>query len=148
MIRKAVKSDVPGVLEIEKDLFSDPWDKRLFEDAIEAEDKHFFVAEEADKLAGYVIFEKVLDEGHITNLAVAKEYQKHGTGTNLVNCVIELARQEKLKEIFLEVRESNEAAKVLYSKFGFKEVGRRKRYYPKANEDALIFRLNLERKLA
>jgi len=147
VIRKAAKSDIAAIIEIEKSLFSDPWDKQLFEDAIEKENKYFFVVVEAGKLAGYIIFEKVLDEGHISNLAIAKEYQKRGIGSKLVSYVLDLARQKKLKEIFLEVRESNEAAKKLYSKFGFKEVGRRKGYYSKVNEDALIFRLGLERKL-
>ena len=147
MIRKAAKSDIAAIIEIEKSLFSDPWDIQLFEDAIEKENKYFFVVVEAGKLAGYIIFEKVLDEGHISNLAIAKEYQKRGIGSKLVSYVLDLARQKKLKEIFLEVRESNEAAKKLYSKFGFKEVGRRKGYYSKVNEDALIFRLGLERKL-
>lgn len=143
MIRKAIKSDVPGVLEIEKSLFSDPWDKQLFTDTLDSKDKFFLVKEFNGSLAGYAIFEKVLDEGHVTNLAVAKQFQKMGIATELVGKIIDLAKDLKIREIFLEVRESNEAAKKLYSGFGFKEIAKRKAYYPKANEDALILKLVL-----
>jgi ribosomal-protein-alanine N-acetyltransferase len=142
VIRKAVRSDIPKVMEIEKSLFSDPWDERLFLDALDSEGKHFFVSM-LDDLAGYVIFEIVLDEGHITNLAVAPGRQRKGIATQLVGKVVDLAKGLKMREIFLEVRQSNEAAKGLYSKFGFREIGRRKAYYPRANEDALVLSLKL-----
>ena len=143
MIRKAVRPDILKVVEIEKLLFSDPWDERLFKDALDSEDKHFFVSIFDDDLAGYVIFEKVLDEGHITNLAVASGHQRKGIASQLVGKILELAKGLKIREIFLEVRQSNEAAKRLYSKFGFREIGIRKAYYPRANEDALILSLKL-----
>ena len=143
MIRKAVRPDIPKVMEIEKSLFSDPWDEKLFMDALDSEDKHFFVSIFDDDLAGYVIFEKVLDEGHITNLAVASEHRRKGVASQLVGKIVDMAKGLKMREIFLEVRRSNEAAKRLYSKFGFKEIGKRKGYYSKANEDALVLSLKL-----
>jgi len=143
VIRKAVRPDIPKVMEIEKSLFSDPWDEKLFMDALDSEDKHFFVSIFDDDLAGYVIFEKVLDEGHITNLAVASEHRRKGVASQLVGKIVDMAKGLKMREIFLEVRRSNEAAKRLYSKFGFKEIGKRKGYYSKANEDALVLSLKL-----
>ena len=141
MIRRAVKSDIPGIIEIEKVSFSDPWDNQLFLDAIDPKDKYLMVADLGGKIEGYIVLEKVLDEGHITNLAVGEKHRKKGVAAGLVNHVLDLAKGLGIKEIFLEVRESNEAAKKLYSKFGFREIGRRKGYYPKANEAALVLSL-------
>ena len=141
MIRRAGKSDVPGIIEIEKVSFSDPWDKQLFLDAIDPKDKYLMVAEGGKEIEGYIVFEKVLDEGHITNLAVADKHRKKGVAAGLVSYVLDLAKSLGIKEIFLEVRESNEAAKKLYSKFGFREIGRRKGYYSKAGESALVLSL-------
>lgn len=143
MIRKAQKSDVPGILKIENDLFPDPWDEQLFIDLLDKENKYFFVKELNGDLAGYVVFERIVDEGHITNLGVAKPYQKKGIATQLIGNIIDLAKGMKIGIIFLEVRQGNEAAKRLYSRFGFKEIGKRKAYYPKANEDALILALEI-----
>lgn len=138
MIRKAAKPDLPDIIEIENASFSDPWDKGLFLDAIGSKDKHFLVDAIGGKPAGYVIFEKVFDEGHITNLAVGKGNRRQGIASRLIRSALDLARRENVREVFLEVRESNREAISLYLKFGFSEIGRRKKYYPKANEDALI----------
>ena len=143
MIRRAVKADIPKILEIENVSFSDPWEERSFNQVLDQENKYFFVEEIDSKLAGYVVFETVFDEGHITNLAVAKPFQRKGVASRFLEKMIDLARSLKIKDIFLEVRESNKAAAQLYSKFGFREVGKRKGYYPKANEDALILKLSL-----
>lgn len=142
MIRSAKNSDIPAILEIERALFSDPWEEQLFNEAIK-DHKDFFVSIEQNKITGYIIFEKVLDEGHITNLAVSKEYQRKGLASELINKILDLARQQKIKQVFLEVRESNEAARKLYLKFGFLEIGKRKAYYNKTNENAIILKLDL-----
>jgi len=141
VIRRATKQDIPKIVEIEKVSFSDPWDKQLFLDAIDSENKYLMVAEHGGEIEGYIVLEKVLDEGHITDLAVGGKYRKMGVASELVNDALALARGMDIKEIFLEVRGSNEAAKKLYSKFGFREIGKRKGYYPKANEDALVLKL-------
>jgi ribosomal-protein-alanine N-acetyltransferase len=72
---------------------------------------------------------------------VAKQNQKKGIASELVSKALETARDLRCKDVILEVRHGNEAAKKLYKKFGFVEAGRRKAYYPKAKEDALIYRL-------
>lgn len=143
MIRRANKRDVPEIVRIEQSSFSDPWDKKLFLDALDSKEKYLYAHVSGSALSGYIIFEKVLDEGHITNLAVAKEYQGKGIASELVSAVMDLAASLGVKGIFLEVRQGNEAAKKLYSKFGFKEIGKRKGYYPKASEDALVLKRDL-----
>lgn len=143
MIRRAAKSDIHRIIEIEKVSFSDPWDERLFLDVIDSENKHLMIADEGGEIAGYIVFEKVLDEGHITNLAVGGEHRKKGIATGLINKVLGLAKGMNMREIFLEVRESNGAARKLYSKFGFAELGKRKGYYQGTNEDAIVLRLHM-----
>lgn len=141
LIRRATKSDIPGIIEIEKVSFSSPWNEQFFLDAICSDNKYFFVDDENGDIAGYIVFEKVVDEGHITDLAVEGGHRQKGIASGLVRQVFILAGGLGIKEIFLEVRESNEAAKRLYSKFGFEGIGRRKKYYSAANEDALIMHI-------
>ena len=138
MIRKAKSKDIPFVLEIEAASFAHPWEESLFIDTLSANGKYFFVYESDNKPVAYIIFETVLDEGHITDLAVGEKYRNKGIGKELIEKILFLAKELKIRSIFLEVRESNEAARKLYQKLGFKQMGKRKGYYPK-NEDALTY---------
>jgi ribosomal-protein-alanine N-acetyltransferase len=143
VIRPAATSDIPGIIEIEKSSYAEPWQESLFVEALGACGKYLFVDEEHNDVAGYIVFEPVLDEGHVTNLAVSDKYRRMGIATGLLNKALDIAKGLKIGSIFLEVRESNVAAKKLYSKFGFKEIGRRKSYYHKTNEDALVLNLKV-----
>jgi ribosomal-protein-alanine N-acetyltransferase len=133
--------DIPEIVKIERSIFADPWDEQLFTGILDSVDKHLFVEEINGTIAAYIIYEKVIDEGHITNLAVRNEYQGRGMASGMVKYVLDQAHKANIKEMFLEVRDKNEAALKLYFKFGFKVIGRRKGYYPKANEDALVMKL-------
>jgi [ribosomal protein S18]-alanine N-acetyltransferase len=138
VIRKAKSEDIPTVMEIETASFTHPWEKSLFIDTLSADGKYFFVYEADNKPVAYIILETVLDEGHITDLAVEANYRNKGIGKQLIEKVLSLSKELKIHSIFLEVRESNEAAKKLYQKLGFKLLGTRKGYYTK-NEDALTY---------
>jgi [ribosomal protein S18]-alanine N-acetyltransferase len=140
VIRKAVASDIPAIMEIERSSFSSPWEEQLFKEAL---NKGFFVSIEGEEIAGYIVFEVISDEGHITDIAVSKKHRNKGIASELVKEIIRLAKENAVKQVFLEVRSSNEEAKKLYSKFGFSEIGKRKAYYSKTNEDALIFSLKI-----
>jgi [ribosomal protein S18]-alanine N-acetyltransferase len=141
VIRPAAEPDIPRIVEIEKSSYADPWKEDLFIQALGADGKYLFVDEQKDGLSGYIVFEPVLDEGHITNLVVDKKSRGRGIAAGLLNKVLDLADELSVRSIFLEVKESNEAARKLYSKFGFKQIAKRKGYYPSANENALILRL-------
>ncbi len=144
MIKKATEADVEDIAEIEAGSFPDPWDRELFVEAISSNNKDVFICLSDEDITGFVVFEKVLDEGHITDLAVKKEFRRRGIASKLISYLIELAGKEGIEQIFLEVRNTNEAARKLYSGFGFKEIARRKGYYPRAGEDALVLKLTLE----
>lgn len=88
--------------------------------------------------AGYMGIWKIIDEAHITNLAVHPDYRRKGVAKALLLCGLEECYREKIKYLTLEVRVSNTGAIKLYESFGFKSLGVRKKYYQNNNEDALI----------
>jgi [ribosomal protein S18]-alanine N-acetyltransferase len=138
VIKKAVMSDIDAVLNIEQASFADPWDRMSFLEALDSKDKFFFVSA-SEKIDGYIILEIVLDEGFITDLAVDERSRNNGIATQLVEHALDAAKSRDVVRVFLEVRSSNEEAKKLYGKFGFREIGKRKKYYSNANEDALVY---------
>ncbi|AFK87617.1 MULTISPECIES: ribosomal protein S18-alanine N-acetyltransferase [Thermoanaerobacterium] len=138
-IRPMVKSDIDKVMEIEYLSFSVPWSFESFVmEVTKNRCAHYIVAEVDGKVAGYGGFWVVVDEGHITNIAVHPDFRGQGVGSAIVEGLIELAKTKGITSMTLEVRESNLVAQSLYKKYGFKPVGKRKGYYQDNNEDAVI----------
>ena len=100
------------------------------------------MADSADTVAGYVVAIDAADEGEILNLAVAAAGRRHGVGRALVEAVVQALTSGGARHIYLEVRESNAPARALYATHGFREVGRRKQYYRRPVEDAIVLRLD------
>jgi len=130
---------VPPVHAIEQASFTDPWSVRDFRECV-ASDVLFFVAAARSGVDGYVVAQDAADEGEILNLAVAPARQRGGIGRALVGQVLTTLAQRGARRVFLEVRESNAAARALYAALGFEEVGRRTRYYRRPVEDAIVLR--------
>lgn len=146
-IRRMKKEDVLQVAQIEAQVFSRPWSRQGFMDALNNPAALFLVEEQevADTtgavsrmIAGYIGMYIALDEGEITNVAVFEPLRKQGTGSRLVQAMIQEARQRAVTRIVLEVRCSNEPAIQLYEKYGFLKVGVRKGFYEAPREDANI----------
>lgn len=97
----------------------------------------------AGRVAGYGVLWWAADEGELANLAVAPRARRQGVASRLLEALLEAAAREGLRSVFLEVRVSNREAIDLYRKRGFLEVGRRRRYYTRPVEDALVLRLEL-----
>jgi len=142
MLRRATVSDVVDVAALERQCYSDPWASTAFAALPENPAVFFAVARLGTDgpLAGYVIAWHVLDEAELANLAVEPGSRRMGIGAQLVDAMILDATQRAARRIYLEVRESNVAARRLYSSRNFVEVGRRKKYYRSPEEDALILR--------
>ncbi len=137
-IKKMTKEHIEQVYNIEERCFSIPWSKKSFEDELTKNKMAIYlVALEDEKVIGYAGMWHVINEGHITNVAVSPEYRRQGIGENLINRLIEIAKEKDMIGITLEVRTSNEAAKNLYKKQGFLLDGIRKEYYEN-KEDAFI----------
>ena len=129
---------------MERVCYPDPWAAGSFAALPDNPQVCFLVARDGgDRLQGYVIAWHVVDEGELANLAVAPGDRRKGVASALLDAVLEDATSRGTTEIYLEVRESNAAARALYSARGFDEVGRRKGYYRLPVEDALILRRTL-----
>jgi ribosomal-protein-alanine N-acetyltransferase len=103
---------------------------------------HFAVAEDTitGRLLGYIVTWFVVEEGEIANLAVSDDARRTGIGARLLDHALDVARERAATVVFLEVRESNAAARALYASRGFEVAGRRAKYYRKPIEDALVLR--------
>ncbi len=126
------------VLAIEKESFPEPWSRRLFEQEMRHPASKFIVVVSGDKVIGYGGFWRVLDEAHITNVAVAPELRRRGVGSLILRRLLDMAREQGVRRATLEVRESNVAGINLYRKFGFEAVAVRQNYYARTNENALV----------
>lgn len=132
----ATADDIASIAEIEKNSFSTPWSENAIRESMDA-GTAFYIARIQDKTVGYMGLSKIAGEGYVTNVAVLPEYRRLGIGNKILNHAINDSENE-LEFISLEVRTSNAAAISLYEKFGFKNVGVRKRFYTNPVEDAII----------
>jgi ribosomal-protein-alanine N-acetyltransferase len=100
------------------------------------------VVEESGQVAGFLIAKQIHSEWEIENVAVSGQARRRGLGTRLMGEFIELVKSRGGQAIYLEVRESNVAARMLYGKWAFQEAGRRKMYYENPSEDALVYKFS------
>ncbi len=138
IIRSMTKDDVDSVYIVEEDCFTDPWSKESIRKELKNDLARYLVAELDNKIVGYVGVWFVVDEGHITNVAVHSDYRGKKIGDKLVKEMVKLCKESKLVAMTLEVRSSNTVAQNLYRKYGFKMGGIRKEYYSDNKEDAII----------
>jgi [ribosomal protein S18]-alanine N-acetyltransferase len=144
VVRPATATDVAGVVAIEREAFTQPWNRASFVDLVSAPEAIFLVADGQDgTLAAFAIAYVAADHSELANLAVAKRARGKGLGRHLLEKVMESARARGARQMFLEVRESNAAAQALYTSVGFHAVARRRHYYQEPVEDALVLRLDL-----
>jgi len=144
-IRPMQEKDLPRILEIEQSCFPAPWAYQSFVNELrDNEYARYFCLEHDGKIIGYMGLWFILEEGHITNVAISPEYQGKGLGEYLMRSVMELMAKEGMERMTLEVRASNRPAQKLYERLGFVTAGVRKGYYSDNREDALIMWLDLE----
>ena len=142
-LRPAREGDIPALAAMERAFFPDApaeaWLLRMLRDG-----RHgFLLWEEEGSLLGYAWYEFVLDEGSVGDVAVAPEARRRGIGRALTEAMLADAGERGLATLTLEVRQSNAPARALYESCGFREVGRRKNYYEKPREDALLLAASL-----
>ena len=142
-IVKMTEKDISGVYNVETNSFNKPWSLNSFRDELNNEIATYFIAIKENEVAGYIGMWAISGQCDITNIAVLPKYRRQGIGRKLINHLTAHCKSHALSPIFLEVRESNEAAKSLYSLMGFKIVGNRKKYYADTGEDAIIMSLEI-----
>ena len=146
ILREMRLEDLDDVLQIEEKTFSDPWSRKSFEMEItENLLSTNIVAQYQEKIIGYAGMWTIIDEGHITNIAVDEEYKGKSVGNYLLMGLIKQCKNNEIYKITLEVRKSNMVAINLYKKHGFVEAGIRKDYYINEKEDAIIMWKTIER---
>ena len=139
-IKPMDKSDIDAVIALEEQAYGQHhWSKESFMGELSNDLASYYSAfDENDKLVAYCGCWKILEEAHITTIAVLPEYRRKHIAEALLKTVIDECYKDMVKFITLEVRVSNVPAKGLYEKYGFKSLGTRKGYYQDNNEDALI----------
>jgi ribosomal-protein-alanine N-acetyltransferase len=146
VVSPTLATDLPEVLAIEQQAFSDPWSAQSFREALGHNAVYFACARRSDggALLGYVVAWFVADQGEIANLAVSPAGWGTGIGKRLLDAALSEGLARGATAIYLEVRESNARARRLYRSRGFDEVGRRKNYYRRPVEDAIVLRCALD----
>jgi [ribosomal protein S18]-alanine N-acetyltransferase len=138
-------TDLGRVMEIEQASFTMPWTEDTFRGLLRRSDSMLWVAEsEEEGVVGYAAVWIVLDQAELGDIAVAEGWRRRGTGRRLLETVLAAMAERSVRELFLEVRPSNQAARRLYEGYGFEEVGRRRNYYSRPREDALVLRRVME----
>lgn len=134
------RSDLPVVLEIERDSYEFPWSEGIFRDCLRMGYSSWVVTNTLDEVLAYGLMSYAMDEAHILNLCVESGSRRGGIGGYLLQHLLAEARQREVDWVLLEVRRSNQAAIELYQNAGFHEIGERRNYYPAHNgrEDALV----------
>jgi [ribosomal protein S18]-alanine N-acetyltransferase len=141
--RRAVPEDIPALIALEsRAATAAHWTTDQYEAVFSSEtpSRVILIAEETG-VQGFMVGRAVGEEWEIENLAVAGPARRRGVGTRLLGEFLSSAREQRAQAVFLEVRESNLAARRLYEKLSFVEAGRRKRYYHEPEEDAIVYRL-------
>lgn len=140
-LRTMVGADLAAVIEIENASYSMPWGESTFKALLRRGDADLVVAEMGPTIAGYSVWWHTLDQAELGNVAVDAAYRRSGIGTRLVAESIRRAAARRVREMFLEVRQSNHGARDLYARLGFLPVGVRRGYYIRPVEDAIVMRL-------
>ena len=142
-IARATAQDGGKIALIERDIFSDAWSERDVVDETCREVPMCYCAYDGDELCAYVIGRRIDGEGEIYRVATLPSYRGRGIAKNLITRLTRDEGELGLRDLYLEVRESNVPARRLYTGCGFKEISKRRNYYKNPSEDAVIMHLAL-----
>jgi ribosomal-protein-alanine acetyltransferase len=140
-------ADIPDLLALQNECpTAAHWSRAQYEEALgdSGPRRLTLVAKEEGSITGFVVARVLNQEWEIENIMIASATRRRGGGTRLLRELLEIARKEDAEAIFLEVRESNRAARAFYEKLHFIQNGRRPRYYSRPQEDAMLYRLALK----
>lgn len=145
VVRRMKEDDLDALMKIEEVSFPTPWSQHAFLTELrDNEYARYFCLVQENRVIGYMGLWFILEEGHITNVAIAPEFRGHHLGEFLMRSVMQQMFDEGMERMTLEVRPSNLPAQKLYERLGFVLAGRRKGYYSDNREDALIMWVELD----
>ena len=144
-VRKLTENDLPKVYEIEQAAHALAWTRGIFNEYLE-EGFLAYVLEAEGEIVSFAFMDMVGKEANIINISVSPEHQRKGYGKMLLKHLLQMAKDNECESLFLEVRESNTAAKLLYENMGFRVIDTKQDYFPAAEgrEDALVLAMSLE----
>ena len=128
-IEKMTNEDLIKLKDILISEFDDFWNYNLLKEELLNETSQLFVAKSVEEIVGFASVQLILDEANITNIVSRKNVRRQGIGTMLLEELIKFSKSNNMSKITLEVNETNKNAISLYNKFGFKNIGLRKKYY-------------------
>lgn len=140
VLRDALPDDLGAVVGIERASFGDPWSEGSFRSLLRAPTTRFRVATREGTVVGYAVTTRIGDEAELANLAVDPAARRAGIGATLLDDLLASTDAPPGATVYLEVRASNAPAQALYRSRGFEAVGRRKGYYARPTEDAVVMR--------
>ena len=150
-IRAATSADIPALLDLARHSPTGAhWSEQQYRDAINPAEgttqRLVLIAQEQDdaNLRAFLVAHHIATEWELENIVVSPHHRRKGLGKNVLNALLTKARDAHGESLFLEVRESNLAARTLYERTGFEQTGRRKAYYANPPEDAILCRLRLK----
>jgi [ribosomal protein S18]-alanine N-acetyltransferase len=144
VFRYMKEEDIDQILEVEHASFATPWSREAFYNEIyNNKFAVYIVLEEDERIIGYVGAWIVIDEAHVTNLAILPSYRGKKLGEALLRKMMTVAKDMGARSMTLEVRVTNNVAQSLYRKLGFQNGGIRKNYYTDNQEDALVMWVNI-----
>ena len=142
-IRRMTLEDTAYVAVIEESVFSEPWKEHDFANAVSQDNYIYLVAVDDNEVVGYAGCVMSMGEADVTNIAVDNQYRRLGIGNELLVQLIKQMKNCNIAKAFLEVRESNNGARNLYISNGFSEIGIRKNFYRKPDENAILMELTI-----
>lgn len=144
-IRRATPADLHAITALERESpTAAHWSQAQYDailNAPHATDRLILVSADDRDLTGFVVAHTATEEWELENIVVAESSRRRGLGCQLVHALLDAARQQHARVVFLEVRESNASARALYHTCGFQETGRRPNYYSCPTEDAILYTL-------
>ncbi len=146
VIRRGTSADIPDLMVLERQApAAAHWSREQYQSAFSAEapSRVLLILEEDDGIQGFIAGRALDKEWEIENVVISETVRRRGFGSRLLQEFLALARGQRAEKVFLEVRESNLAARRLYEKSSFSESGRRPYYYQQPQEDAIVYHLGL-----
>lgn len=144
-IRPVEAADIEQIVLLEPQIFeSDAWSESMIRYELSADHRSYFVAVDGNSVVGYAGLLAVGAEGDVQTIALSEQYRGKGIGRELLNTLIDAARQRQVRQLFLEVRADNANAIALYQSSGFEILGERPGYYQPGNVAAIVMRRNID----
>ncbi len=144
-IRPMEDADIPAVQALDRQAFALPWPPSAYAHELHhSPHSRLWVAEVEGQVVGFIVLWLILDEAHVATLAVHPDFRRRGIARRLLETLLTAAREAGARLATLEVRAGNLPAQALYRHYGFREVGRRPKYYTDNGEDALIMTVMLD----